>query len=155
MIPFKLLRLSLSTLKQYRALPEERRVALREDAQRVRELTLRLGGGRVRQMLAGDGLLGPPSAPARETGDHGRSAATDASDGGAPVAAPAPGEPSEAETIEELRAAIATLGLSIARTGLVGGSRGGAVGRRVLESGVVKDRLGDRGPSGSGKSKPD
>ncbi|MCK9247413.1 MAG: hypothetical protein M0P31_00305 [Solirubrobacteraceae bacterium] len=209
MIPFKLLRLSISTLRQYRALPEEQRLTLREDAQRVRELTVRLGGARVRQMLAGDGLLGPvdgggdaprvaaagvpspdpvPTDPApadvadgtgtsvggtyasgdaTSFGDGPTSAAgpvvddavgsTDPADVAAadPAAAeqdPAetgPSDPTEAETIEELRDAVAALAISIAGTGIVGGdSRSAALGRRLLRSGVVKGRFGDRGRDG-------
>lgn len=185
MLPFKLLRLSISTLRQYRALPEEQRLALREDAQRVRELTVRLGGSRARQMLAGDGLLGrptgdravgagsgpaaegvapaaaavespvvdqpvtPPADPDVATTDPGPADVTGSDPGPArdhvPAAGPtaepdAIGEPTpgEAETIEELRQAIAMLALSITQTGMVGGnSRGAALGRRLLKSGVA------------------
>ncbi|EHN11898.1 hypothetical protein PAI11_11990 [Patulibacter medicamentivorans] len=162
MLPFKLLRLSISTLRQYRALPEEQRLALREDAQRVRELTVRLGGSRARQMLAGDGLLGRPTGDRAAEAGSGTTAesvapaaakppAPDADVTPVPGAAPAPeaapapdpdavGEPTpgEAETIEELRQAIAMLALSIAQTGMVGGnSRGAALGRRLLKSGVA------------------
>ncbi|WP_320670173.1 hypothetical protein [Patulibacter defluvii] len=142
MLPFKLLRLSVSTLRQYRALPEEQRIALREDAQLVRELTVEIGGSRARQMLAGDGLLGRPSANAPEPDPVATAPAPDA-------AAP-PATRSEAETIEELRRAVSTLALSIAQTGLVGGnSRGAALGRRILKSGLA-DRLDKPGGDGRG-----